>query len=174
MLQLLGSVRWASRRPADALQALKTWLITYLTCFSDECILGVNFVFDPIEDLEAQGSAAKRVATICVLLILSVGFGVFIFLKIRARSLAIAPRPKAGGYKKVDSNGQAASKPDTSSSSFSGDYRDRVVECEDDEEDVDIVYMSNDGTVYRKFKYGLLTDEEEIELDYDDESYSYK
>uniref|UniRef100_A0A674NA07 Proprotein convertase subtilisin/kexin type 5b n=1 Tax=Takifugu rubripes TaxID=31033 RepID=A0A674NA07_TAKRU len=120
------------------------------------------------------GSAAKRVATICVLLILLVGFGVFIFLNIRARSLAIAPRPKAGGYKKVDSNGQAASKPDTSSSSFSGDYRDRSWECEDDEEDVDIVYMSNDGTVYRKFKYGLLTDEEEIELDYDDESYSYK
>lgn len=44
----------------------------------------------------------------------------------------------------------------------------------DDEEDDDIVYMSNDGTVYRKFKYGLLTDEEEIELDYDDETYSYK
>lgn len=77
----------------------------------------------------------------------------------------------------MDSNGQAASKPDTSASSLSGDYRDRVVECEDDddeEEDLDIVYMSNDGTVYRKFKYGLLTDEEEIELDYDDESYSYK
>lgn len=122
--------------------------------------------------MEAQGSAAKRFATICVLLILSVGFGVFIFLTIRARSLAIAPKPKAGGYKKVDSNGQAASKPDTSSSS-SGDYRDRL-ECEDDEEHVDIVYMSNDGTVYRKFKYGLLSDEEEIELDYDDESYSYK
>lgn len=125
--------------------------------------------------MEAQGSVAKRVATVCVLLILLVGFGVFIFLSIRARSLGNAPKPKAGGYKRVDSNGQAASKPDTSSSSsFSGDYRDRVVECEDDEEDVDIVYMSNDGTVYRKFKYGLLTDEEEIELDYDDESYSYK
>lgn len=118
--------------------------------------------------MEAQGSAVKWFATICVLLILSTGFGVFIFLIVRARSLAIAPKTKAGGYRKVDSNGQAASKPDTSSSS--GDYRDRVMECEDDE---DIVYMSNDGTVYRKFKYGLLTDEEEIELDYDDESYSY-
>lgn len=124
--------------------------------------------------MEAQGNGAKRFATICVLLILWLGFGVFIFLNIRARSLAIAPKPKAGGYKKVDSNGQTASKADTSSSSFSGDYRDQVVECEDDEDDVDIVYMSNDGTVYRKFKYGLLTDEEEIELDYDDESYSYK
>lgn len=49
------------------------------------------------------------------------------------------------------------------------------MKCGDDEEeeDDDIVYMSNDGTVYRKFKYGLLTDEEEIELDYDDETYSY-
>lgn len=71
----------------------------------------------------------------------------------------------------MDSNGQIAPKPVTSPS---GEYSDRVVECGDDEEDDDIVYMSNDGTVYRKFKYGLLTDEEEIELDYDDETYSYK
>lgn len=70
----------------------------------------------------------------------------------------------------MDSNGQIASKPITSPS---GEYSDRV-ECEhEEEEDDDIVYMSNDGTVYRKFKYGLLTDEEEIELDYDEENYSY-
>lgn len=70
----------------------------------------------------------------------------------------------------MESNGQAASKAVTSSS---GEYSDRVVERGDEEEDDDIVYMSHDGTVYRKFKYGLLT-EEEIELDYDDEMYSYK
>lgn len=146
-------------------------LITYLTCFSVECILGVNFVFNPIEDLEAQGGATKRFATICVLLILSAGFGFFIVLSLRARSLSTAPKPSAAGYMKVDSNGHIASKPVTSPS---GEYSDRVVERGDDEEDDDIVYMSNDGTVYRKFKYGLLTDEEEIELDYDDETYSYK
>lgn len=71
----------------------------------------------------------------------------------------------------MESNGQTASDPDTSPS---GEYSDRFVEGKDEEEDDDIVYMSNDGTVYRKFKYGLLTDEEEIELDYDDETFSYK
>lgn len=139
--------------------------------FPDECILAVNFVFNPIEDLKAQGSAIKRFTTVCILLILSAGFGAFIFLSVRPRTLATAPKPRAGGYKKVDSNSQAPSKPDTSSS---GDYRDPILGCEDAEEDVDIVYMSNDGTVYRKFNYGILIDEEDIELDYDDESYSYK
>lgn len=147
-------------------------LITSLTCFSVDCILGVNFVFDPIEDLEVQGGAIKRFATVCVLLTLSAGFGFFIFLSLRARSLGTAPKPNAKGYTKLDSNGQTAPKPITSHP-HSEEYNDRVVECGDDEDD-DIVYMSNDGTVYRKFKYGLLTDEEEIELDYDDETFSYK
>lgn len=51
------------------------------------------------------------------------------------------------------------------------EYRDRDIE--DDEED-DIVYMGQDGTVYRKFRYGLLEDDEEDELEYDDESYSFR
>lgn len=124
--------------------------------------------------MEAQGSAVKRFSTVYILLTLLAGFGVFIFLSVRPRRLAAAPKPRAGGYEKVDSNGQAPSKPDTSSSSSSGDCRDPILGCEDEEEDVDIVYMSNDGTVYRKFNYGILIDEEDIELDYDDESYSYK
>lgn len=107
----------------------------------------------------------------CVLLILSAGFGFFVLLSLRARSLGAAPKPNAAGYKKVESDGPAASKPATSPS---GEYSDRVVECGDEEEEDDIVYMSNDGTVYRKFNYGLLRDEEEIELDYDDEIYTYK
>lgn len=51
------------------------------------------------------------------------------------------------------------------------EYRDRDVE--DDDED-DIVYMGQDGTVYRRFQYGLLEDDEEDELEYDDESYSFR
>lgn len=70
----------------------------------------------------------------------------------------------------MDTNGGVTSQATTSSF---GEYSDRIIECEDDEEeDDDIVYMGQDGTVYRKFKYGLL-DEDEIELEYDDESYSY-
>lgn len=52
------------------------------------------------------------------------------------------------------------------------EYRDR--DNEDDDEEDDIVYMGQDGTVYRKFKYGLLEDDEEDELEYDDESYSFR
>lgn len=143
----------------------------FVSLFSDECILRFSFVMRKIEDLEAQGSTAKRFVTVCVLLVLSVGGGVFLFLSARSKSLPIAPRTKPGGYVKLDTNGGIASKSTTSSF---GEYSDPIIDCEDDEEDddVDIVYMANDGTVYRKFKYGLL-DEDEIELDYDDESYSY-
>uniref|UniRef100_A0A8C4EH67 Proprotein convertase subtilisin/kexin type 5b n=1 Tax=Dicentrarchus labrax TaxID=13489 RepID=A0A8C4EH67_DICLA len=110
--------------------------------------------------------------TVCVLLILSVGGGVFLFTHTWSKSLSIAPKTKTGGYVKLDTNGSNASKP--TSSSF-GEYCDPIIECEGDEEDddEDIVYMGQDGTVYRKFKYGLL-DEDEIELEYDDESYSYR
>ncbi len=45
---------------------------------------------------------------------------------------------------------------------------------DDEDEDEDIVYMGQDGTVYRKFRYGQLGDEQEDELEYDDESYSYR
>lgn len=103
------------------------------------------------------------------------GGGVFLFLQSRPyKSLTIPgmPKTKAGGYEKLDSNGGVGSQPDTSPF---GEYSDRIIECEDDEgeEDDDIVYMSEDGTVYRKFKYGLL-DDDEIELEYDDESFLYK
>ncbi|KAM6945052.1 proprotein convertase subtilisin/kexin type 5-like [Lycodopsis pacificus] len=138
----------------------------------EECNMGVNFVMQDAEASEAQGSTAKLFVTGCVLLILSVGGGIFLFLNARSKSLAIAPKTKAGGYMNLATNVGIASQPTTSSF---GEYSDRIVECEDNEEDdddEDIVYMGQDGTVYRKFKYGLL-DEDEIELEYDDESYSY-
>ncbi|XP_029295190.1 proprotein convertase subtilisin/kexin type 5-like [Cottoperca gobio] len=138
-----------------------------------ECIEGVNFVLMEAGNLEAQGKTAKLFVIACVILIVFVGGGVFLFLNARSKSLAIAPKTKPGGYEKLDSNTGIASQPTTSSF---GEYNDRIIECEDDEEDNDdgdIVYMGQDGTVYRKFKYGLL-DEDEIELEYDDESYSYR
>uniref|UniRef100_A0AAQ5YY62 SPC3 n=1 Tax=Amphiprion ocellaris TaxID=80972 RepID=A0AAQ5YY62_AMPOC len=45
---------------------------------------------------------------------------------------------------------------------------------DDDEDDEDIVYMGQDGTVYRKFRYGQLGDDNEDELEYDDESYAFR
>ncbi|AWP07189.1 putative proprotein convertase subtilisin/kexin type 5 [Scophthalmus maximus] len=137
----------------------------------DECIMGVNFVMERAEDLDGQGhNHAKLFVTACVLLVVSVGGGVFLFLSARSKSLAIAPKIKAGGYESLNTNGGVAS--ESTTSSF-GEYSDRIIGCkDDDEEDDDIIYMGQDGTVYRKFKYGLL-DEDEIELEYDDESYSY-
>ncbi|XP_063753552.1 proprotein convertase subtilisin/kexin type 5-like [Eleginops maclovinus] len=139
-----------------------------------ECIKGVNFVLRDAKELQAQGSTAKHFVTVCVFIILSVGGGVFLYLNAQSKTLAIVPKTKAGGYEKLDTQVGIASQPTTSSY---GEYNDRIVGCEDDEEDnhddEDIVYMGKDGTVYRKFKYGFL-DEDEIELEYDDESYQYK
>lgn len=140
---------------------------------SAECIPGVNYVMRKTEDLEAQGSPAKGFITVCVLLIISVGAGIFLFLSARSKMRAITPKFMHGGYAKVDTNSKVIPKPTTSAF---GDYSDRIVECEngdEDEDDTDIVFMTNDGTLYRRFKYGLL-DEDEIELEYDDESYSFR
>lgn len=135
--------------------------------------MGVNFVLRGAEELEASDGTAKLFVTACVFLIIAVGGVVFLVLNTwcKPRSVAGAPRIKAGGYEKLDANGGIG----LQATSPFGDYSDRIVEDEDDEEDEedDIVYMAQDGTVYRKFKYGLL-DEDEIELEYDDESYSYR
>ncbi|XP_078141236.1 proprotein convertase subtilisin/kexin type 5b isoform X1 [Centroberyx gerrardi] len=142
-----------------------------------ECILSVNFVLRGPEELEDLGGPAKLFVTACVLLVVAIGGVVFLFLQARSRSLSIpgAPKTTAGGYEKLDNNGGVGSQPTTSSF---GEYSDRIIECEDgeeeDDEEDDIVYMGQDGTVYRKFKYGLLDEDEEIELEYDDESYSYR
>ncbi len=138
--------------------------------FAEECVMGVNFVMISAEDLEAK--PAKVFVTICVFIILSVGGGIFLFLNARSKSRTIAPKTKAGGYERLDTNGEIASKSRTSSFE---EYSDRIIGCDDDEEndDDDIVYMAQDGTVYRRFKYGFL-DDDEIELEYDDESYSYR
>lgn len=128
------------------------------------------------EDLEAEGRGTRVFITVCVLLILALGGGLFLFLQARSKALTIprTPKAKAGGYEKLESNGGVDSHPPTSAY---GEYSDRIIECEahedEDDDDEDIVYMGQDGTVYRKFKYGLL-DDDEIELEYDDESYSYR
>ncbi|XP_056135294.1 proprotein convertase subtilisin/kexin type 5-like [Lampris incognitus] len=143
----------------------------------EECILSVNFILRGPEELEALGSPAKHLVTICVLFIIAAGGVVYLFLQARSKlhPVSSTSKTKAGGYQKLDSKGDVSSQ--LKASSF-GEYRDRIIECEegeeeDDEED-DIVYMAQDGTVYRRFKYGLLDEDEEIELEYDDESYSFK
>lgn len=133
--------------------------------------MGVNFVMKTTG--EGQSSATKIFVTACVLFILCVGGGIFAFLNSRSKTAAVRPQTKAGGYAKLNTNGGSVSLP---SSSPYGEYSDRIIDSEDDdeeEEEEDIVYMGQDGTVYRKFKYGLL-EGDEIDLEYDDESYSYR
>ncbi|XP_024861243.1 proprotein convertase subtilisin/kexin type 5 [Kryptolebias marmoratus] len=135
----------------------------------EECIMGVNFVM--ITD-NGLGSTPKVVATACVLLILLLGVAIFLFLSARLKLRSVRPKTKAGGYEKLNSTEDL---PPQSTTSF-GEYSDKLVGGEDNDEecdDEDIVYMTKEGTVYRKFKYGLLDDDDD-ELEYDDESYSFR
>lgn len=131
-----------------------------------ECILGVNFV---MTTGDASSSTPKLVATACVLLILFLGGGIFLFLSARSK----LPKIKSGGYEKL--NTSEGFTPQSNNTSF-GEYSDKITECENNDEEYDeedIVYMTKDGTVYRKLKHGLLDDDDE-ELEYDDESYSFR
>lgn len=123
---------------------------------------------------ESKSKTAFFVIT-CILLLLVIGAIVFIWRKSRVKNQAV----NKGRYEKLTNH------PKTfysnvgnyhESTSYQEDevieYRDR--DNEDDNDEDDIVYMGQDGTVYRKFKYGLLEDDEEDELEYDDESYSFR
>ncbi|XP_069891868.1 proprotein convertase subtilisin/kexin type 5 isoform X2 [Dipodomys merriami] len=120
----------------------------------------------------AERSKTALLVTSSLMLLLLLGASVVIWKKPWSR---VQPVEKAG-YEKLSNPSQPHSSYMSSylqSTSFEDqviEYRDRDYD-EDDEDD--IVYMGQDGTVYRKFKYGLLDDEEEGELEYDDESYSY-
>lgn len=134
--------------------------------FSVECILGVNFVM-VADELESK---AKLFVTVWIFVILFLGVALFLFLSARSK-LATRPKTKAGGYERLDTNGGPTPQPTTSSLK---DYDDKIAQLQDgveEDDDEDIVYMTKDGTVYRKFKYGLL-DEDDNDLEYDDESYT--
>lgn len=109
-----------------------------------------------------------------IMLVLLLGAAVIIWRKPWGRS---RPAEKAGYEKLADPSRSYSSYKSShrESTSFEEDqvieYRDRDYDEDDDD---DIVYMGQDGTVYRKFKYGLLDDDDEYELEYDDESYSYQ
>uniref|UniRef100_A0A8C6F9P2 Proprotein convertase subtilisin/kexin type 5 n=1 Tax=Monodon monoceros TaxID=40151 RepID=A0A8C6F9P2_MONMO len=136
---------------------------------TDECILRAS-------EVEPAGERSRTALfiTSSVMLALLLGAAVIIWRKSRGR---VRPTEKAGYAKLADPSKSYSSYKSShrESTSFEEDqvieYRDR--EYDEDDED-DIVYMGQDGTVYRKFKYGLLDDDDEDELEYDDESYSYQ
>ncbi|KAJ8005984.1 hypothetical protein DPEC_G00123560 [Dallia pectoralis] len=141
---------------------------------SVECILGVNFMFRGIEELPEWHPMHFIMTT--MLLVLGLGAALFLVLHMRSKAGAAQYQTKTGGYQKLDSNGNGRGASVYQESAY-GEYNDRIVDDDDDEEDADddedIVYMGQDGTVYRKFKYGLL-EEDDIEMEYDDESYSFR
>ncbi|KAM8961076.1 proprotein convertase subtilisin/kexin type 5 isoform 1-T1 [Pelodytes ibericus] len=139
----------------------------------EECVLMTGL----LEDNKGNKKTSLFIVT-TILLILTIGGILFFWRKSRAKVKSVA---KAGYEKLPDQTKsfQSFKSNRESTSSFQRDqvieYHDRDEEEEDnDDDDDDIVYMGQDGTVYRKFKYGLLEDDEEDDLEYDDESYSFR
>ncbi|XP_004591833.2 proprotein convertase subtilisin/kexin type 5 isoform X2 [Ochotona princeps] len=136
---------------------------------TDECILRRPHVVPA-----AQRSRLALFILSSIMLMLLLGAAAVVWKKARGRG---RPAEKAG-YEKLADPSRSYTPHKSSygeSTSFEEDqvieYRDRDY---DDDDDDDIVYMGQDGTVYRKFKYGLLDEEEDDQLEYDDESYSYE
>ncbi|NWX95910.1 PCSK5 convertase, partial [Nothoprocta ornata] len=137
----------------------------------DDCVLRIT------QPPESKSKTALFVIT-CILLILVIGAIIFIWRKSRAKTQAAHKK----GYEKLTNHSKtfaAYMNNSHESTSYQEDqvieFRDRDNEFEDDDDDNDdIVYMGQDGTIYRKFKYGLLEEDEEDELEYDDESYSFR
>lgn len=150
-------------------------LPSLLSCFwacvpTDECILQEREIGQTAEHLKTTLFITSSV--ILVLLLLAA-------VLVRRRSRAQAQAAEKAGYAKLSDPTRSYSSKSSHLQSicFEEDqvieYRDRDYDEDDDDED-DIVYMSQDGTVYRKFKYGLLDDDDEDQLEYDDESYSFQ
>uniref|UniRef100_A0A670J3W3 SPC3 n=1 Tax=Podarcis muralis TaxID=64176 RepID=A0A670J3W3_PODMU len=137
----------------------------------DECILRIANLPEGL-----RGKAAALVVAVLIFLLLAIGVPVFIWRRSQAK-----PKPvKQGGYEKLGDNAKALASLKSNHYQGTSYYEDQVIEYkdreedDDDDDDDDIVYMGQDGTVYRKFKYGLLEDDEVDELEYDDESYSFR
>lgn len=157
--------------------------------FLDECILTTNLAFRNEEEEEVRGNLAVFI-TACVLLALALVAVVFLVRHSRSKSAPsdVAPR----GYEKLGSGRHGAYSSSSSASyggrasSSGGRFQETQLvdigesrlgsrdDDDDDDDDEDIVYMGQDGTVYRKFRYGQLGEDNEDELEYDDESYTFR
>ncbi|XP_063049510.1 proprotein convertase subtilisin/kexin type 5-like [Engraulis encrasicolus] len=141
--------------------------------FNDECELGVNFRFVAPKDAEQDSMSMGGLAATLVLLALGVGLTLFLVLWLRSTAPR-APIAFLRGYEKIPPQETPLS-PDSSMNFRDGGLKGvdgGGEEEEEDEEEDDIVYMGQDGTMYRKCKYGLLDEheEEEPEMEYDYET----
>ncbi|XP_035383608.1 proprotein convertase subtilisin/kexin type 5 [Electrophorus electricus] len=162
-----------------------------------ECVLITNFAFRNHEEEEQSGNLAIFVTTT----ILLVGALVTLVVMLFKRSTSKKPPPDATvarGYEKLGHGGakdrhhgrsmtSSSSTYGGQASSSSGHFQEAQLvdlsdgqlgqgddEDDEDEVDEDIVYMGQDGTVYRKFSYGQMGKDQDEEMDYDDESYNFR
>ncbi|XP_036385914.1 proprotein convertase subtilisin/kexin type 5 [Megalops cyprinoides] len=87
---------------------------------------------------------------------------VFLFKRSRSKDTS---QENVSGYKKLGNSSSHSS-----AATGSRHQEEQLVDLTDREDEEDIVYMGQDGTVYRKFKYGQLGEEGEEELEYEDEN----
>ncbi|CAB1318072.1 unnamed protein product [Coregonus sp. 'balchen'] len=151
-----------------------------------ECVLSTNLAFRN-DEVESSGNMALFITTSILLLL---GLGTVVFLIRRSRSkIPSLPDPITAprGYEKLGGGWHGGGRHNTTSgghASSSGHFREaQLVDLterrgdkdeEDEDDDEDIVYMGQDGTVYRKFRYGQPGNDNDDELEYDDESYTFR
>lgn len=144
---------------------------------------------------EAEESKGNLTIFIIASILLVLGLVGVVFLIRHSRSKSGPSDLPPRGYKKLGSGGGFGGgsiyrgNTSSSSTSYGGPSGGRFQEAElvdigtrhsgnkdddDDDDDEDIVYMGQDGTVYRKFRYGQLGDDNEDDLEYDDESYRFR
>lgn len=160
-----------------------------------ECVLTTNLAFRNEEGEEVRGNLAVFI-TACILLVLGLVAVVFLVRhSCSKREPSDIPPPRGyeklrsgggyggggGGYSSASSASHCGHAGSSSRRSQEGRLVDigesrlgRIGDEDDDDDDEDIVYMGQDGTVYRKFRYGQLGDDKEDELEYDDESYTFR
>ncbi|NXE56364.1 PCSK5 convertase, partial [Casuarius casuarius] len=134
----------------------------------DDCVLQITL------PPEHKSKTVFFVIT-CIFLLLIIGAIIFIWRKSRAKTQAVNKR----GYEKLTNHSKAFASYTSNSHESTSYQEDQVIEYrdrdnEDEDDDDDIVYMGQDGTIYHKFRYGLLEEDEKDELEYDDESYSFR
>lgn len=157
--------------------------------FPGQCILSTNLAFRNEEEEESRGNMTIFIIASILLVLGLIGV---VFLVRHSRSKSGPPDLPPRGYQKLGSGGGFgggniytggySSASSTSGGRFQeaelvdiGKRRSGKRDDDDDEDDdEDIVYMGQDGTVYRKFRYGQLGDDNEDDLEYDDESYTFR
>uniref|UniRef100_A0A673ZZ54 Proprotein convertase subtilisin/kexin type 5-like n=1 Tax=Salmo trutta TaxID=8032 RepID=A0A673ZZ54_SALTR len=169
----------------DLIMFMYSTTLSHVCCLSlrstGECVLSTNLAFRNDEE-ESTGNMALFITT-SILLLLGLGTIVFLIRRSRSKSPSLPdPITAPRGYEKL--GGGRHNTTSAGHASSSGHFREaQLVDLtdrygdkdeEDEDEDEDIVYMGQDGTVYRKFRYGQPGNDNDDELEYDDESYTFR